>query len=98
MACKISWTPNAIEDYKHVIEYLLTEWSSSVAVHFENITNKKLITLSHHPYLGIASQKLAGIRSILLTKHNRLYYRITDNSIQVLNIFDTRQDPGKNRF
>jgi plasmid stabilization system protein ParE len=98
MAYKVSWTPNAIEDYKHVIEYLLAEWSSSVAVHFENITNKRLITLSHQPYLGIASQKSPGIRSILLTKHNRLYYRITGNSIEVLNIFDRRQDPGKNRF
>ncbi len=98
MANKISWTDNALEDYQRVIEYLLKEWSLSVALNFENIVNKQLKNLSGQPSMGIPSQKNPAVRSILLTKHNRLFYRIKDETIELLNIFDTRQDPEKSPF
>jgi hypothetical protein len=47
--------------------------------------------------MGIPSEKYC-IRSILLTKHNRLFYRIKDETIELLNIFDTRQNPEKQPF
>lgn len=98
MAYKISWTDNALEDYQRVIEYLLKNWSLQVAFDFENTVNKKLATLLRQPFMGVPSQKSPDIRSILFTKHNRLFYRITKDTIELLNIFDTRQDPDKKPF
>jgi plasmid stabilization system protein ParE len=98
MAYKISWTQSAIEDYQDVITYLIESWSLATATAFESIVNRKLATLSQQPYLGIASQKQIFIRSILLTKHNRLYYRIKEDTIELLGIFDTRKDPASNPF
>lgn len=98
MAYKIRWTAIALEDYERVINYLIKMWSVNVAADFEEIVNKKLVNLSGQPYIGIASQKKPMVRSILLTKHNRLYYRITGHTIELLNIFDTRQNPKKNIF
>lgn len=98
MAYQISWTDIALQDYKHVIDYLLSEWSIEVAREFENIVNQKLINLSQHPFTGIKSEKNPLIRSILFTKHNRLYYRVRDNNIELLNIIDTRKDSLQNPF
>lgn len=98
MVYKIRWTTIALEDYKKVIEYLIKIWSVRVAIDFEEIVNKKLANLSCQPFIGIASQKKQMVRSILFTKHNRLYYRITEDTIELLNIFDTRQNPEKNSF
>ncbi len=70
MAYKISWTNIAFEDYQQVIEYLISEWSLTVAANFESIVNKKLANISRQPFIGIASQKNRLVRSILLTKHN----------------------------
>ena len=98
MAYKIRWTAIALEDYERVINYLIKMWSVNVAIDFESIVNKKLANLSGQPFMGIASQKKPLVRSILLTKHNRLYYRITNDTIELLNIFDTRQNPKKNIF
>ena len=98
MAYQISWTDIALQDYKRVINYLLSEWSIEVATAFENIVNQKLINLSRHPFTGIKSEKNPLIRSILFTKHNRLYYRVRDNNIELLSIIDTRKDSLQNPF
>lgn len=98
MAHKIVWSNIALEDYWRIVDYLLTNWSSSVAINFENIVNKKLGNLALQPFTGIPSEKYPSIRSILLTEHNRLFYRVRSETIELLNIFDTRQDPKKSRF
>lgn len=97
MAYKISWSDIALEDYKSIIEYLVSEWSISVASNFEDIVNKKLRNLSLWPLTVIKSKKFPTVRSILYATHNRLYYRITDLTIELLAIIDTRH-PEKNPF
>jgi plasmid stabilization system protein ParE len=98
MALQIRWTENALEDYRHVVEYLIQEWSVGIAKDFVEIVEKRIDTLSVFPNIGIPSIKEPGIRSIILTKHNRLYYRVSTKFIEILDIFDTRQDPAKNKY
>lgn len=98
MALQVIWTENAIEDYKLLIDYLLLEWSLPVAVKFVETIEKRIEVLSNFPNIGIASVKNPSIRSIILTKHNKLYYRVYSYKIDILNIFDTRQNPEKNLF
>ena len=97
MALQVSWTENALEDYEKIVNYLIKEWSFPIAENFVALLEKRLETLSHLPYLGISSGKQPGVRSISITKHNRLFYRLS-SGIEVLAIFDTRQNPEKNSF
>ena len=90
MAIPIVWTQNAIEDYQIVVDYLLKEWPLYV--------DQRTHILGIYPYIGVVSKKDPSIRSIVVTKHNKLYYRITSVKIEILNIFDTRQNPEKNLF
>lgn len=98
MALKISWTENALADYKQVLDYLHDEWPVSVTTAFINNFQSRIETLLAFPDIGIASSKITGVKSIVLTKHNKLYYRVTDEQLYILNIFDTRQDPEKNKY
>jgi plasmid stabilization system protein ParE len=98
MAYKIEWTDDALEDMRKVLEYLVNHWSYKTADEFEEITLSRLDTLADSPLIGITSSANKAVRSILLTKHNKLYYQISENLIIVLNIFDTRQNPSKNKF
>jgi plasmid stabilization system protein ParE len=97
MAFEISWTENALKDYENVIGYLIEGWSTKIAEKFIESVENKLQIITIYPFLGIASSKEPSIRSILLSKHNRLYYRISGSVIEILDIFDLRQDPGKNK-
>ena len=98
MALQIEWAPNALEDYEQVVNYLLKEWSIKAATDFINRIEERIYNLSMLPNLGIASVKEPSIRSILITKHNRLYYQVYLSKIVMLDIFDTRQDPQKNKY
>ncbi len=98
MALTIKWTEIALADYKQIVDYLLQKWPFSVALDFVNTVETRVKTLAQFPGIGIISQKEPGIRSIILTKHNRLYYRFDNNLLEILAIFDTRQYPGKNKF
>ena len=56
--------------------------------------------LSEQSDLGTVENSEKNIQGFLLTKHNRLFYRVTDKDIILLNFFDTRsQHPrfGKKR-
>ncbi len=75
MALKIEWTVNALEDYKQVVDYLLKEWSIKIASDFIDTPEKRVYNLSFFPHIGITSLKDPSIRSIVITKHNKLYYR-----------------------
>lgn len=98
MAYEIIWAENSLQDYHVIIEYLISEWPLSVAMDFVDTVNKKLDNLSKQPFVGIKSDKNPSIRSLLLTSHNRLYYRVNENNIELLAIIDTRSNPEKNPF
>lgn len=98
MALQIEWTSNALQDYEQIINYLLKEWSVNAASDFVKRAEERIHILSLLPNVGIASVKYPSIRSILITKHNRLYYELTSEKIVILDIFDTRQDPQKNKY
>lgn len=79
--------------------YLETEWNLSVAKEFHATFVKLVLTLAEQPAIGSLSRKKKNVRKILITKHNRLYYRVNDNnSVTLLTLFDTRQNPKKNRY
>jgi plasmid stabilization system protein ParE len=98
MALPIVWTINALEDYRRVVDYLLIEWTLKVASDFITILEERVDTLRSFPNVGIASIKYPRIRSIVITKHNKLYYRTHTDKIEILSIFDTRQNPAKNIY
>jgi len=81
-----------------LLYYLETNWSDTVAINFKILLLQKLTLLTTHPQIGAEVSSLKNVRSILITKHNRVYYRIEGNEISILNMIDTRQDPKKNPF
>jgi len=90
MATEIRWSNNAIKDYHSTIEYLLIAWNEETAVRFIEITEYKIRQISSHPHIGIRSFHADNVRSVLITRHNRLYYRIiSEEIIEIANIFDT---------
>lgn len=80
-----------------LLEYLEKEWGHKVAIGFFAKIKHHLTLISNHPNIGKAEAR-KNVRSILVTKHNRVYYRVERNTIEVLNMYDTRMNPKKNRY
>lgn len=95
---KIIWSSEARIDFLNVIDYLLTNWPEKVVNDFIDKVDHKLRVLSAQPFIGILSEKDPTVRSVLLSKQNRMYYSVSERTIELLNIFDTRQNPEKNIY
>ncbi len=81
-----------------LLTYLEKEWNKDVADKFLVKLDKRIVNLSFQPFTGAPVSSFINVRSVLITKHNRLYYRIKDSAIEIVNLYDTRIKPDKNRF
>ena len=93
MPKKIIWSPKSEKDLEIILEYLSTEWDESVAQKFIDIVDVLLDQISINPKQFPLIHKKLNIRKCVITKHNTLFYRNRRGHIELLRIYDTRQDP-----
>lgn len=60
--------------------------------------DRRIVLLSTQPHVGSSSSKLKDVRGLLITRHNKLYYKIKDDKVIILNMYDTRMDPKKHSY
>lgn len=95
MAYTIIWLPKAEERLKEIVDYLEQNWSEKEIQKFLKRTVRVLHFISENPFMYRRSAK-KHIHEALITKHNMLIYRIkNDTEVELLTIFDTRQNPRK---
>jgi plasmid stabilization system protein ParE len=100
MAVKITWTKRALEDLSKVMNYLLENWGEKSAKEFSENLDKKLTQISAMPEMYPRVLFRKSVRKCVLTPQNTLYYKIKDEKIeirkiQIITIFDNRQNPEK---
>lgn len=98
MAKKIIWSPSAESDLKSVLIYLDEKWSVLVVNQFINKVDSFVNLIAEEPKLFPIINKKHNVRKCVLTKQNTLYYRENKDSIDIIRLFDTRQDPKKLKY
>ncbi len=98
MAYKVIINKRFTKKVVKVSQYLEKDWSIKVAQDFLAKVDEKIDLISKHPTIGSPSQKIAGIRKVILTRHNHIYYRVRDKKVIFVNMLAPRQDPKKNKY
>jgi hypothetical protein len=98
MAYQVIKTKSFLKNVITINTYLENEWGQKTAFNFQLILDDLILLLSKRPKIGSISKKHISIRKILVTKHNKLYYKLNNNAITLLALFDTRKNPVYNRF
>ena len=98
MAYKIIVKKRFTKKVTNLLAYLELNWDSRFVKEFAIKLKFRIDTLSTQPYIGSVSKKVKNVRSIFITKHNKLYYRIQNDVIEILNLYDTRINPKKNIY
>jgi plasmid stabilization system protein ParE len=94
----VIWSPLSEKDLEAILGYLQNNWDDRVVHSFIEITDKLVNQISINPKLFPVIHEKRRIRKCVLTKHNSLFYRERKDYIDILRIFDTRQDPRKLKF
>jgi plasmid stabilization system protein ParE len=94
----IIWSPLSESDFAKILEYLNKNWDEKVTNQFVDLTENILKQISINPKQFPVIHKKEKIRKCVLTKHNALFYRDNKTQVDILRIYDTRQDPNTLTF
>ena len=97
MAQKIIYKKRFLKKLDKLLTYLEKEWSLQATSDFLDKLEEKIEFIKTQPETG-AVTLYKNVRYVLVTGKNRIYYRIVEDRIEVLNMIDTRRDPRKNPF
>lgn len=81
-----------------IYQYILSEFSAKTAYAFLDHLEKRIDFIAKHPDAGKQSSKVKNVRSLLFTPHNQIFYRYSKKKIEVLCLFDMRQNPSKKPY
>ncbi len=95
MAKPIALTAIAEQDLEHITDYLLENWGDIVCDRFLTRFEQVCGLISEAPPMFPLVYRKKKIRKCTLTRQNTIYYRELTNEVQIITIFDTRQDPKK---
>ena len=78
-----------------LFSYLTENWSVTVKKEFIEKLDSSIFTIQNQPNIFPESKKGKGLKKCVITKQTTLYYRYNSKQINVVAIFDTRQNPKK---
>jgi plasmid stabilization system protein ParE len=98
MPKQIIWSFLAENDFAKILDYLEKNWEKKVAAHFIDLTENIINQIALNPKQFPISYKRKNVRKCVLIKQNTLYYRDTRSKVEILRIYDSRQDPDTLTF
>ena len=95
MALKIFWAKRALVNFDKILEYLEEDFGEIPTKTFVIKVHNFLDNLKDFPELGTLQHSDKQIRGFVIVKQVTIFYKVYDDHIRILNLFDNRQDPKK---
>ncbi|EPR66905.1 type II toxin-antitoxin system RelE/ParE family toxin [Cyclobacterium qasimii] len=95
MSRKVFLSKTAEKKLDKLFKYLITEWSVKVKTDFVEKLDSSLEIIKKQPEIFPESKKGEGLKKCVITKQTILYYRYNSKRINIVTLFDTRQNPKK---
>ena len=93
---RINWSKRAERHYGKIIDYLADEFGRKHAKRYVQKVYSEVERLKTNPELGQEEPILEGARyefhRLVIEDLTKVIYRVTDDSIEIADVWDTRQD------
>lgn len=87
--------PAAKTDLKDIYQYGLRQWGQTQSENYLENIKEQFWTLIEHPLIGVdRSELLSSARSLPIESHS-LFYRVTSNTVEIIRVLHSRQDPQR---
>ncbi len=90
---KVFLTRRAERNYNSIKEYITQEFGEKTAETFTKKADETFQLLETFPKMGPVENK--DIRGFQLSRQTRILYRVKEQKIIILSLFDVRQNPKK---
>ncbi len=93
MKREIRLSKRAMKKLDSILFYLEKEWSTKAKHDFILKLDKSFKQIKKLSDSFPESERIRGLRKCVVTKQTTVFYKHTDTSIDVITIFDNRQNP-----
>jgi len=97
MAFKVVTTKKFEKSAAKTSRWIEKKWSLASALKFDKRIENILDELSGNPTIGRATSK-KKIFSFGVTKHNRIYFKVSEDQVTVLDLFESKTNPKRNKY
>ena len=79
------------------VDYIIDNWSESIAFEFLDKFEELKILLSNNPEMFPIYKEESNIRIAVLTKHNKIYFTMDEQNgvVTIITVFNVLQNPDK---
>ena len=93
----VVWSPLSEIDLENIFDYLQGEWNQQVVIRFLDKVEILITQIAKNPKQFPLVNKKRNIRKCVINKQNTIFYRENKGYVELLRIFDTRQNPQKKK-
>ena len=98
MVAKIIWSDFSLRQLKKIHNFYKNEASEETAQKLTKLIVQTTIQLETNPQIGTKEPLLEDYEfeyRFLVKKNYKIIYRLDNNIVRVISVFDTRQNPNK---
>lgn len=97
MAREVIWTPEAQEDYRDAVSYLMDQFGDEVAANYTQKLFDTVETLLKMPHIGRANEEFSGMRQLLVRPYTKISYVVLPDLLVIVNLKDSRKAKNSSR-
>ena len=94
----LRWTIRATEEFENLMNYLLSEWGDHIAARVRLEIQLKIVRIHRSPENFPVFRKGKKIHKCVASPQTSIYFKVHPDFIEILSIFDNRQNPKKRKL
>lgn len=91
---KLIWSEEALSNLENILFYLEKRWTAKEIRKFATLLDKKIDLLQQNPLMFPEVKKPEGLRKLVLSKQTSIYYKIQNQKIKIITLYDNRKNPN----
>ena len=94
----LEWTDRATEEYNQLVIYLYSEWGETITTKVIQEIDHTIVRIKNSPEQFPVFRKERNIRRCVASPQTSIYFRVNKDVIEIMSVFDNRQNPKKRKL
>jgi plasmid stabilization system protein ParE len=86
-------TKRASRDFDSILYYIQDKFGTQAVIDFRDLVFESVDLIESFPHIGSLEFAHKNIRGLVVHRRLKVFYRVKNNRILILRLFDTRQHP-----
>ena len=91
---KLEFSDRSLKEIRNTVDYLKVKWSERISDNFLKELKRNIDLIQINPELFPISE-FEGLRKCVVSKQTSVFFIIKNNTIYIVSVFYTRQNPNK---